>query len=442
MEKRDAVQQLFIKNSLVVGHAFDFSLGILPWAWRERIINALRRASNEWQLPPSMLTDLENITNLLRVDIQSRERILSYDNLISLLNKLFGKDNAHHGILASLAPADYSSGVFSEQEEQQAFRCCILVSLIKSVDSALPKTLERSVKKNLYEALCQTIVDANDLFVDPIATKQALSDGDETLLRFYFWHWQYAQRNPIYKQAIEELRSLLESCQFWEKTKSTELEYRCLLPINIKVQKPHPYAYLFERIQRLMQGDLDQFKLLPTWPVSGYSSEVILSRIEDGSFAYYERQSPPYNPLDLVPTPCQASLEWKMEYAKYQEAIKAFSKDRSDSEFSKATMYLFNIRKNLGIMYARDTLKRIRGNEHSRFIGLWLWDKVHMEGFSKQEAKEALTSQHAKIIGEYSQGKDGKYSAPSDSALYRDLQVAEGCIKSGEVLAIRDAVKR
>ena len=227
----------------------------------------------------------------------------------------------------------------------------------------------------------------------------------EHVRAFYFWRWQYVQRNKGYRKLQDSAQRILSD----ETLKSSIIpidmtEYPMVPPLQMQQhlasavfgKEKRPFSWVAEHVEKLnalTETSRRKYQIFIAWPLPDYGSDVILQRVLSGEFKYWERPSPPSFPIDRPPSISEhKQIDFEKLWSKYAKACyEVYNLGGYEGlAYAQGVEKYYNAQKEYGEIVSHEVVKRVRLEAEHRAIGLWLWDYVDANQCSGVEAGDAV----------------------------------------------------
>ncbi|MBU1230225.1 MAG: hypothetical protein KKA55_07940 [Proteobacteria bacterium] len=294
----------------------DWDLGVIPWyGWRMQLMKHLLYASEYFNGEPLSddVLDLVNDSMLnAKVDIrklpthadeirlmQQIKRILDEEGceiIQSIFDRTLLRLDVKDDTVARRDPLrnpekytqEWKSRIYLDTNVY--FHCRVLCESLKILlaRKILNEELLQFITLHACECIATNPLCAQDYF---FIRRLKVSRDDLQIIIYNFWEWQYLQRNQEYRKmlAAYPFRNdgsativIAEQLDLFEHFELSEVD----LTENLQT------AGHYKCLNRYVRSCITRFGVKPTWRIFGYTSEVILRRMIQGSFRYYERESP------------------------------------------------------------------------------------------------------------------------------------------------------
>lgn len=405
------------KQILKIEALLDWALGFLPWSFRRPILAALAAHHRTHPINEDIYRAVRDALNFAWFPINEDLDQSCIEDLIAFYRK---QGATQLEITAKEAFTHRQKDERNDSAKQlDAFLRAHLLLLVSqdflslvptgSTDYELTGTLNVLLKQFTPSGEIIPVRNAKNTKYRPdLFEKPDLPDHPVVRI-FYFWRWQYVQRNKGYATLRNKAERILQEKAVRDSILAFDFnEYFMLPPLQIRshiahaisIREGHEPSWLenqFLCLNHLTEECKNKYKMLVTWPLEDYGADVILERIVDNVFNYRERPTPPSRLINDPPTispknQVKFNKVWK-EYAVVRDEI--FKPGAAeDPLYSENLTKYYSLQRDYGQITSNEVVPRIYNGTESRAIGIWLWDYVNANGCTGADATAALAERY------------------------------------------------
>jgi hypothetical protein len=449
-----------------------WALSCIPWyGWRMPILKAISDAGTKYLdggIPDHILDAVNESMLNINVDIFRPQTEQNKDNLLKFVSEFVSKDdiatieNFFNDAIKSEYSREsctnaaeenrgehqYAEKPISNRTKHLYFHCSLLLKVLKSLSQHIEN--EKYYIGFVSYFACMRIamaqLHAPTIYYD---RRIGIDDTNATVPLFDFWSYQYLQRNKRYLRMLSKFSGYIGASPNWEVVPRYDLfEYFYLEQVDIA--KGSRNAAQLETYNALVAECIRKFGYNPTWPIYGYTSDMILPRMISGTFRVHERETPLR--ISYCDDTIFACSHEPMNCRRSLNVNRKSQTDVSDMLICdpKCLEKISRVESARLRRIVHKSRPKIRNEGLRRMLGLWVWDflQIHKEK-SVPNAIQAVTAAHFpeenpnwKPNG-HNESKDGETWASyrerllDERQLYHDYQEACRCVEAGEFLAKR-----